>query len=90
MSWYPDLTFGERLAYVRELRGFTQQQLAEKMDVHPSLISQFECMARLPSYGTLKQLCLSLQTSGDWLLGLSDVIKESAAPSPLAARRSKG
>ena len=64
-----DTRFGERLKAIRKRRGFTQVELAERLGIHPSLISQYEC-GYLRLHGALLiRLAQVLQTTPDEILG---------------------
>jgi transcriptional regulator with XRE-family HTH domain len=61
--------FGERLRKVREDKGLSQAQLAEKSGLQPSAISHFELNRRSPSFDNLKRLADALSVTIDYLLG---------------------
>lgn len=60
--------FGERLRCVREMRRITHDALAEKLDTTSALIAHYEAGHRLPGCGALRELCLALNVSADYLL----------------------
>jgi len=64
-----DDIFQERLKIVRELRGFSQTDLAEKAGLQPSAVSHFEKGRRAPSFDNLKKLANALAISVDYLVG---------------------
>ena len=64
--------FRERLIDRRAIRRLTQAQLANKADLTPSAISQFETGTRLPSFHNLRRLCKALHVRSDYLLGLHE------------------
>ena len=64
--------FSERLRTARELKGFSQTDLAKKTDLQPSAISHFENNRRSPSFDNLKQLADVLGVTVDYLLGRSE------------------
>lgn len=51
------------LRQIREFRGLTQQELADKTGLAASQISNFECGERTPSLKNLVKLCLALDYS---------------------------
>ncbi len=51
---------GDRVKYMRDRRGFTQEQLAKKSRVSQSTIAQIESSRKDPSMTTLKKLCGAL------------------------------
>lgn len=62
-----------RLKQLRELRGFTQGQVATYAHVSPSIISLMEKGERInPTAEVLSGIADALNTSADYLLGLSD------------------
>jgi len=64
-----DTRFGERLKTIRKRRGLTQVELADRLGIHPSLISQYEC-GYLRLHGALLiRLAQVLQTTPDEILG---------------------
>lgn len=68
---------GRRVREERMRRGWTQEQLAEKAEVHLSFIGQLERGAKKPSLRTLKRLA---ETFG---IRAGDLLDE---PSPAAAK----
>lgn len=59
-----------KIKELREKKGLSQTEFAEKYGISPSAISQFESGGRLPSAPMLKKLANSLDTTTDYLLGL--------------------
>jgi transcriptional regulator with XRE-family HTH domain len=57
------------LRQLREQRGFTQQQLANKSGLASSQISNIECGQREPSLKSLRKLRRALRCTWDELLG---------------------
>lgn len=63
--------FGKRVAEIRRQRGYTQEQLAEKMDVPPISIAFIEQGRRWPRIVTLQNLARHLSvTISELLKGL--------------------
>ena len=62
--------FGSRLKALREERGLSQQELADRIGIHFSQLSRIERDVSTPSAETLLALHRSLQISVDSLLGL--------------------
>lgn len=73
--------FSERLRAVREIRGLSQSELAEKAGLQPSAISHFELDRRSPSFDNLKRLANALTVTTDYLFGRTD---DPAACGPLS------
>ena len=64
--------FGKRLREARMMRGFTQPQLADAIDVALRTYQQYEQGIRNPSFDSLVALANALDVSTDWLLGRTD------------------
>jgi transcriptional regulator with XRE-family HTH domain len=60
--------FCERLKSARELRGYSQEELAKRARMPPSSIAHFET-GRKPSFDSLKRLAIALEITTDYLLG---------------------
>lgn len=58
-----ELKVGERIKKVREVRGMTVAELADKSNVSPGLISQIENQQTLPSVDSLENVAEALGTS---------------------------
>ncbi|MCP4504649.1 MAG: helix-turn-helix transcriptional regulator [Deltaproteobacteria bacterium] len=65
-----DETLGQRLARYRRERGFTQIELAEKMQSIQTLISDYERDQLRPHPEMLVKFAAALEVSADELLGL--------------------
>ena len=64
--------FGKKLKKIREDKEMSQTELGKKIGVSGSTISAYEKSRKLPTIETLKKLCLVLEISSDYLLGISD------------------
>ena len=64
--------FGERLKDLRVERGWSVADLAEKINHAKSAVSYWERGMKEPTISVLKELCLILEVSADYLLGLTD------------------
>ena len=71
--------FGERLAEIRQSRGLTQSDLAEKVGVSQRVIAYYEHAEAQPPGALLVDLAKTLQVSADHLLGLK-LPKETKNP----------
>lgn len=80
------MTLGEKLWRLREEKGMSQDELAEKLDVSRQTISNWERDKALPDAEKLKRLCEALGICADDLLFSEVLPKESAPDSP---KRSK-
>ena len=64
--------FPDRLRSARQLRGYSQSDLADKSGLQPSAVSHFETGRRAPSFDNLKALSVALDVTTDYLLGRVD------------------
>ncbi|WP_018640195.1 helix-turn-helix domain-containing protein [Parafrankia elaeagni] len=64
--------FSKRLREARKAKGYTQEQLAEKVKTKKSTISNYETNYSTPSNEMLLDLSEVLGVSSDYLLGRSD------------------
>lgn len=62
------ISFGERLKRLREERGMTQEELAERLNISRSLLARYENGMRMPTALMLRQMRDILGTSCDYLL----------------------
>lgn len=63
---------GERIAMARGYNRMTQAQLAEALNVTVQTISNWERSRRMPDADAMRALCIAMNVSCDWLLGLSE------------------
>lgn len=69
---------GNRIRYYRNELGFSQEQLAEYSELHPSYIGQLERGEKTPSIETLYKITTGLQISlSDFMKGLEDIAGKS-------------
>ena len=59
----------EKLRLLRIKYGYSQKQVADKIDVSPSVVSGYETGERTPSTEVLLSLSYLYNTSSDYLLG---------------------
>jgi len=71
---------GERLRELRQQRGYSQEYLAQQVDVRNQQIWRYENGSQVASSEVVAKIAQVLNTSADYLLGLSD------DPSPQSAR----
>lgn len=64
--------FGQRLKELRKEKGFTQVELAEKLNVDKSTVAKYETDKIEPSLTMLKSIAIFFDVSADYLLGISD------------------
>ena len=65
----PSEIFKERLKAARDLRKWSQSDLASRAGMPPSSIAHFEAGSRKPSFETLRRLANTLEVTTDYLLG---------------------
>lgn len=63
---------GYRLRATRELRGLTQDELAELIGTPPLQINRYENDKTEPKGDMVARIAIALQVSADYLLGLTD------------------
>jgi transcriptional regulator with XRE-family HTH domain len=66
------MTLGEKLKILREKRGWTQTQAAEKLGVSSQVVSNYERDYRSPDKETLSVIAVIYNCSLDWLIGNSE------------------
>lgn len=66
------MQFNERIKEQRQKLRYTQKELAEKVNVSPQVISNWERGYTDPSPEDIKKLSAVLLTSTDYLLGITD------------------
>jgi transcriptional regulator with XRE-family HTH domain len=82
-----DYGFADRLKAARERAGWTQTELGKRSGVHAMAISRLERGEKKDVTGaTLRKLALTLQVSGDYLLGLTDTPERAQPPRSVPKR----
>lgn len=66
------MNIGQRIAQARGFNRLTQGQLADALSVTVQTVSNWERVRRMPDADSIRQLCVIMHISADWLLGLSD------------------
>lgn len=69
-------TLSSRLHSARKYRRLTQEQLAERANIARAMISKYETETSVPTVDTLLSLAKALDTTTDYLLGLTDKIEK--------------
>lgn len=67
-----EMSFGERLCYLRESKGWLQRDVAFRMNVKSNTISNWEKGISRPNLDQLAQLCQVLSVKADSILGLDE------------------
>jgi transcriptional regulator with XRE-family HTH domain len=82
--------FGERLRTRRRERGLTQNALAQQMGVAQGWLSELENARQgAVQADTVYRLCVALNCSADYLLGLADTPSRETPPRPRRKRPAK-
>lgn len=79
----PSELFCERLRAARDMRSWSQGELAQKAGMPPSSIAHFETGSRKPSFDTLRRLANALEVTTDYLLGRVEDPNLATAADPL-------
>lgn len=66
------MPFSDRLRSLRKLRGITQKQLAEAIDVSEITIQNYESQRKKPAFDALIALADYFNVSLDYLVGRTD------------------
>ena len=74
----PNNIFGNKLKLLRLRAGLTQAELAERINISASAVGMYEQGRREPDNETLLKLCLALNASVDYILGMSKNIYSSS------------
>lgn len=64
--------FGDKLKSLRKSRNLTQEELASKINVSKWAVASYEQGRTSPSIEVLIRICETLDTSSDYMLGISD------------------
>lgn len=65
------MRIGERIKYLREAKGLTQKDVANKLGLESAAVSKYELNLREPNIEALKKLSEIFEVSTDFLLGLT-------------------
>ncbi len=66
------MKFHERIGEAIKQSGYTQKQLAAWLEISPGNITNWKKGVNMPSLDVLYKLCILLDESADYLLGLDD------------------
>lgn len=69
---YNLIMYGKRIRELRQAKGITQSQLADKLSTTASTIGKYEREALQPNIETVIALCKLFEVSADYLIGLED------------------
>lgn len=71
------MEFYQRLKELRQNAGYTQEELAKKLELSSGAIGLYEQNRRTPNDSTLKKMATLFKVSIDYLLGFDDFITTS-------------
>ncbi len=80
---------GARLRQVRESRGYTQDELAIRLNLGQSQLNKYENNKSDPTPEVIVRLAKELNVTADWLLGLVDEPNENVRLPDLSAQELK-
>lgn len=66
------MIFNERLKILRNEKGLTQEEAADKLDFNYRHFQRLEADGHLPNYKSLLQIADFFEVSVDWLMGRTD------------------
>lgn len=61
-------TLGERIAYLRNKKGISQEVLAKGLKIGKSTLGMYETDKREPSYETIKKISDEFKVTIDWIV----------------------
>ena len=62
--------FGDKLKDLRKERGFSQQELADRIGIHKNAVCNYELEKRIPTADVIEAIAVLFNVSADYLLGL--------------------
>lgn len=76
-------TLGERISFLRDNLELTQTELAELVGITPMTLAKYTKDLNEPRSSTILRLAQVLNTTSDYLVGLTDDYSTSCAPTPM-------
>ena len=71
------MTLGERLRYLRDRAGYTQKEVADKVEgLTLNRLSRYETDERKPDPETIASLAKFYEADANWLLGINQLPKQ--------------
>lgn len=67
--------YTERLLLAREKRGISQKELSEMIGLKQQQYARYEKGVNIMPITHLKKICIALNISADYILGLTSIIK---------------
>lgn len=89
LSLNDDLSIGARIAHLRKEKGYTQNDLAEKIGINRTQVTDYEIGRLHLSDDMIIRFSLALSVSSDKILGLSDTDKGNTSPDLKLTKRLK-
>lgn len=80
-------SLGQRIARLRNEKGYTQAKLAEQIGIGQKIISDYELNKIRPHYEMVIRLALALDVTTDELLGLKKIKRNGKGPNKKILRR---
>lgn len=80
---------GERLRALRQKLGYTQEELAERLSLGPRQIPRYENGETDPAGDIVARLARELETTTDYLLGISDLPQPPISKNDLSPDEAK-
>jgi transcriptional regulator with XRE-family HTH domain len=71
------MQYGNRIAQLRDRRGYTQEELAGLLGISRAALSHYEKNRRKPDFATLTKIADLFQVSVDYLVGRTQLPEES-------------
>lgn len=70
-----EYVIAERVRTAREWRGWSQQELARRAEIHPVVLNRLEKKHKAGVQAeTIRRLAMALRVSADYLLGITNVL----------------
>ena len=73
-------SFGQKFSEQRKLKGYTQEQISDKLNVSPQAVSKWENDLSYPDITLLKDISILLDISIDELLGSEKKVETKVVP----------
>jgi transcriptional regulator with XRE-family HTH domain len=72
------MKFGKRLTELRKKKGFSQEELAKKVKIHPNIIGRYERGETMPALDVSFKLADVLEVSLDYLTCKTDMLVDKS------------
>ena len=71
------MKYGEVLKKLRNIKGLSQKELTDRLNINRSTYARYETSSSQPDYDTLKKLADFFEVTTDYILGRSDNPKQT-------------